>query len=304
LATYPLRPAKWLVEREMTPPGQEEIELLARAVLDALEDEHREAVIKCLYIWSAVQAGTFSTSAEAVELLQPYPNDPKTRAKADSVVRSMWGAHKGLLVHENESHFAEALKWAKVFWGANSTTTRCMRRREVEADEHDLEEGAVDTPIDATSSGESLAVGTPPEGGARLRQLAINLFASYVEALETSPARLYNRGPQEVHSGLVARAGRDVITALGAPDLWCMEHGAHIIRALVEVRIYIQWMAQQDPSIYRAFQEYGAGKAKLYAQIMDELPEGAKRPDFEASDPGSAEDRCSSPHPLPGAGRG
>lgn len=37
----------------------------------------------------------------------------------------------------------------------------------------------------------------------------------------------------------------------------------------------------QDPSIYRAFQEYGAGKAKLYARIMDELPEEARRPDFE-----------------------
>ena len=82
-------------------------------------------------------------------------------------------------------------------------------------------------------------------------------------------------------SGLVARAGRDVIAALGAPDLWCMEHGAHIARVLVEVRIYIQWMAQQDPSIYRAFQDYGAGKAKLYAQIMDELPPEARRPDFE-----------------------
>ena len=78
------------------------------------------------------------------------------------------------------------------------------------------------------------------------------MFSSY--------ARLYDREQQEVHAGLVARAGRDVTTALGAPDLWCMEHGAHIIRALVEIRIYIQGMARQDPSIYRAFKEYGAGK--------------------------------------------
>jgi hypothetical protein len=60
-----------------------------------------------------------------------------------------------------------------------------------------------------------------------------------------------------------------------------MEHGAHVIRALVEVRIYIQWMARQDPSVYRAFQEYGSGKAKLYARIMDELPEEARRPDLQ-----------------------
>ena len=281
LASYPLRPAEWLVDREMTPPGQEEIDLLARAVLGVLKDGHREAVIKCLHIWSAVQAGTFTTSAETVELLQRYPADPRTRAKADSVVRALWGAQKGLLLHENKRHFADAIKWAKVFWGANSMTTRCMRRREVEADEHDRKEGAMETPSDATSRGDAAAPGAPPERGAHLRQLAMDLLTSYVEALEMSPARLYDREPQEVHSGLVARAGRDVITALGAPDLWCMEHGAHIIRALVEVRIYLQWMAQQDPSIYRAFQAYGAGKAKLYAQIMDELSEEARRPDFE-----------------------
>jgi Family of unknown function (DUF5677) len=281
LASYPLRPAEWLVDRAMTPPDQEEIDLLARAVLGVLKDGHREAVIKCLHIWSAVQAGTFSASAETIELLRRYPTDPRTRAQADSAVRAIWGTRKGLLLHENESYFADAIKWAKVFWGANSMTTRCMRRREVEADEHDPKEGAVETPSDATSRGEAAAPGALPERGAHLRQLAMDLLASYVEALEMSPARLHDREPQEVHSGLVARAGRDVITALGAPDLWCMEHGAHIIRALVEVRIYLQWMAQQDPSIYRAFQEYGAGKAKLYARIMDELPDEARQPDFE-----------------------
>lgn len=281
LASYPLRPAEWLVDREMTPPDQEEIDLLARAVVGVLKDGHREAVIKCLHIWSAVQAGTFSASAETIELLRRYPTDPRTRAQADSIVRAMWGARKGRLLYENESYFADAIKWARVFWGANSMTTRCMRRREVEADEHDPKDGAVETPSDATSRGEVAAPGAVPERGAHLRQLAIDLLASYVEALEMSPARLYDREPQEVHSGLVARAGRDVITALGAPDLWCMEHGAHIIRVLVEVRIYLQWMAQQDPSIYRTFQEYGAGKAKLYARIIDELPDEARRPDFE-----------------------
>lgn len=281
LASYPLRPAEWLVDREMTSPGREEIDLLARAVLGTLKDGHREAVIKCLYIWSAVQAGTFSTSAEMIDLLRLYPNDPKTRDKADSAVRSMWGAHKVLLVHEDEGHFANAIKWAKAFWGANSMTSRCMRRREFDADESDIEEGIMDLPTDTASNGEESTPAAVPDEGAHLRQLAIDLLSSYVEALETSPAHLYDREQQEVHSGLIARAGRDVITALGARDLWCMEHGAHIIRALVEIRIYIQWMGRQDPTIYRAFQEYGAGKAKLYARIMDELPEEARRPDFE-----------------------
>nr|WP_191910385.1 DUF5677 domain-containing protein [Microbispora cellulosiformans] len=281
LASYPLRPAEWLVDRAMTPPGQEEIDVLARAVLGVLKDEHREAVIKCLYIWSAVQAGTFSASAETIELLRAYPNDFETRGKADSAVRSMWGAHKGLLVHEDKSHFANAIRWAKVFWGANSMTSRCMRRSEFDADEPGIQESTVNLRTGTASNGEEPAPTGVPAEGAHLRQLAMDLLSSYVEALETSPARLYDREQQEVHAGLVARAGRDVIAALGAPDLWCMEHGAHIIRVLVEIRIYIQWMARQDPSIYRAFQEYGAGKAKLYARIMDELPEEARRPAFE-----------------------
>lgn len=81
----------------------------------------------------------------------------------------------------------------------------------------------------------------------------------------------------------MTRAGREVITVLGTPDLWCMEHGSHVVRVLVEVRIYLQWMAKQEPSIYRQFQEYGAGKAKLYARIMDELPPEGRQPGFEGA---------------------
>jgi hypothetical protein len=281
LASYPLRPAEWFVDRDLIPSGREEIDLLARALLAVLKDGHREAVIKCLYVWSAVQAGTFSSSAEVIDLLRIYPSDPDTRGKADSVLRAMWGARKSLLIREDADRFAGAVKWAKVFWGANSITTRCARRRDFVKDNSKAKEEFMDLPVDAASNGgESVLVAMPDEG-AHLQRLAMDLLSSYVEALETSPARLYDQEPQEVHSGLVSRVGRDVIVALGAPSLWCMEHGAHVVRVLVEVRIYIQWMAQQDSSIYRAFQEYGAGKAKLYARIMEEIPEEARQPDFE-----------------------
>jgi Family of unknown function (DUF5677) len=101
----------------------------------------------------------------------------------------------------------------------------------------------------------------------------MDLTSSYVEALETSPARLYDQERQEVHSGLVARASRDVVTVLGAPDLWCLEHGAHIGRMLIETRIYLQWMNTQASDIYRKYQDYGAGKAKLYSRLLSELPQ-------------------------------
>lgn len=281
LSSYPLRPAEWLIDREMALPSPGDLELIARAVLGVLTDGHREAVIKCLYIWSAVQAGSFSASGETIELLKSYPNDPKTRGMADTAIRAMWGARKGKLTHEDKGHFATAIRWARVFWGANSMTSGCMRNKEFEAAESDVEEGVMELPADTRSNGEEPAPAAIPDEGAHLRRLAMDLFSSYVEALETSPARLHDREQQEVHSGLVARAARDVITALGAPDLWCMEHGSHITRMLVETRIYVQWMARQDASIYRVFQEYGAGKAKLYARIMDELPQEARQSDFD-----------------------
>lgn len=283
LDSYPRRPARWLTGRETASPGHDEIDLLGRAVLDVLRDGHREAVIKCLPVWSAVQAGTFVSDSETIELLKPYPGDPGTRARADSSIRALWGAHRELMLHQDQDCFEDAIQWAKVFWGANSMYTRCARRSEAGEGVHDQEEDAAVTPGEAVPHGEVVAPGTMPEEGIHLRRLAMDLLSSYVEALETSCARLYDCERQEVVSGLVARAARDVIAALGAPDLWCMEHGAHITRMLVEVRIYIQWMARQDPSIYRAFQDYGAGKAKLYARIMDELPSEARRPDFETA---------------------
>jgi hypothetical protein len=284
LASYPHRPAGWLTNREERPPGQDETDVLAQAVLGVLTDGHHEAVIKCLRIWSTVQAGTFRCDAATIDLFKRYPDDPGTRAKADSVIRATWGAHKAALIeNEGESRFADAVRWARVFWGANSMFTQCMRRGEAGGGEGGDGEDTAVQPGEGAPEGEAAGPGLMPDDGAHLRRLAMDLLSSFMEALETSPARLYDRERQEVVSGLVARAGRDVIAALGAPDLWCMEHGAHVARVLVEVRIYIQWMARQDLSIYRIFQDYGAGKAKLYAKILDELPPEARRPDFEAA---------------------
>ena len=122
-----------------------------------------------------------------------------------------------------------------------------------------------------------------PEDGKNLRRFTIDMLSSFIEALETAPAHLYSNERQEVVSGLIVRAGRDLIAVLGAPDLWCLEHGAHIGRMLVETKIYLHWMAQQDPGIYRQYQEYGAGKAKLYSRIADELPDEARTAGFRES---------------------
>lgn len=280
LSTYPERPAAWLTDREVTSPDQDDVDLIAASLLGVLSDGHREALIKCLQIWSAVQAGTFTSDQRIIDLLKNYPNDPGTRSQADSIVRASWGAMKGSLLHEDEKRFDDSIKWARVFWGVNSMTTRCRRKRELDDEPRDgLDEESEATPIVTGERPQSGPVATgvedvDPDGKHNVRQTAMDLMSSYVEAIETSPQRLYDQERQEVHAGLVSRAAREVITVLGAPDLWCLEHGAHVGRMLVETRIQLAWMAAQDPSVYRNYQDYGAGKAKLYARILKDLPEG------------------------------
>lgn len=287
LALYPFRPAPWLTgDLTVDGPSQDDLDLLADALLSVMKSGHREALIKCLRTWSTVQAGTFRADLQMIELLKDYPTNTGKRAAADTTIRAQWGAHRALLASEDPDFYSDTTKCARVFWGMNSMTTMCVRKREITS-ENDMTAEPVDADplnegIAATDSDET-APATIPEDGAHLRRLTMDLMSSFVEALETAPARLYENERQEVVSGLVSRAGRELVAVLSAPDLWCLEHGAHVGRMLVEVKIYLRWMAQQDPSIYRQFQAYGAGKAKLYARIVDELPAEARTPGFNES---------------------
>jgi len=269
LSSYPYRPAEWLSKHVIEPPRQAEIDRLAAAVFGAVGNYHRAALIKCMCVWASVQADTFSSSQETIELLKNYPNDLSTRDQADTAVSAIWSALRALRLSEDAHCLDEAVGWAKVFWGANSMTTSCRRERDVSADEPDSDLPQ-DAALTAATSNGGPSVGLAP---ADFQQRAMDLVSSYVEAVESSPSRLYDPEREEVHLGLVARAGREVITALGLEPLWCSEHGSHIGRLLAENRILLEWMAAQDQGqIYRQFQDYGAGKAKLYSRLAVELP--------------------------------
>lgn len=296
LNAFPQRPAAWLSESEQSTPRLEDLQLLSKAVREAVADGHRDAVLKCLQIWAAVQAGTFRSDKMTLELLKLYPVDASSRSQTDTVVRSSWGATRGAMLARDEHCFDASLQWARTFWDFNSMTTQCVRKRDLEARKSAQAMGASDemeeeiVPV-ADSETDPLDISTftvdadndqswisqvPETIGVQpkdLRQRAMDMMQSFVEALETGrPFRLYDPSPQEVHAGLVARAAREVITALGAPDLWCTEHGSQVGRVVVESRIVLAWMSTQDDDIYRAYKDFGAGKAKLYSRIAQEMP--------------------------------
>ncbi len=259
LSSYPNRPAQWLTgSASIHPMDEDSWRLTAAALLDVLRDGHREALIKCLPIWSAVQAGTFRAGEDLIDLLRDYPTNSTRRSKADTNVRAAWGARKLSQLQQEPDRYTAALEWARDFWGFNSMTSRCIREEDQDGQ---------------ASEGSSAPATLEAADGSHLRGLALDLLSSYVEALDKSPKDLHRPARYEVHAGLVMRVGTEVVTALGHPDMWCLEHSAHIVRALTETRIVLHWMAMQDAEIYEQFQAYGQGKAKLFAKIAHEIPQ-------------------------------
>ena len=57
------------------------------------------------------------SSAETIELLRRYPNDPRHAIRRIPLC-ARCGSPKALLLKEDEGRFVDAVKWAKIFWGA------------------------------------------------------------------------------------------------------------------------------------------------------------------------------------------
>ena len=54
-------------------------------------DRHGEAIIKCLYIWSRLQASVFSADKDIIDLLRGYPQELDKLSKSDAIIRENWG---------------------------------------------------------------------------------------------------------------------------------------------------------------------------------------------------------------------
>lgn len=267
LSSYPQSPAEWFVG-EFHSPDQADVDLLKLSLEDVLRSAHREALIKCLSVWVGVITSSLSVGQNAVDLLRNYPNEPERHVEADTAISAMWGSMRQLRELGDHDYWKPATDWARVFWGTNSMTTRCVRTRDLDAGRADNDVPDSEDPATNTASSSAL----PATG---FQQRAMDLTSSYIEAIEAAPRRLYDPEREEVNTGLVVRAARAVVNALGNESLWSPETGAHIGRMLVETQILLKWMAAQDQKlIYKQYKDFGAGKAKLYSTLARELPQG------------------------------
>lgn len=210
---------------------------------------------KLLFLRGHAMAGkvTIPAGSDIPDLLGRYPHrlDDDERAKTESTVRAMFGAFWGSLPPERTS-VQEA--WAASFWRKNWTLYDCHAAlpEEPGEEEHDQK---------------------PPWVDARTKALQRvgDLKDRFLEAALAADPDLYAPDRHEVLSGLVNRQIRSVWAMASMPLFWSVEHGAPVIRGVVEARIVARWlMHKDDPSLYERFKDYGRGHLKLHLAHLRE----------------------------------
>lgn len=172
-----------------------------------------------------------------VGLLKPYPNDPVTRASADSMIRAAWATERNVKLLRDPTRFDTTAQWAEVFWGINSATTRCVRRRET----------GHSSPDQTSTSGGRHSESTA-DGSERLRRTATAAMSSYAEALEATPALAMEQCRNILHRGhLIPNLDPPPVGDIGLATSW-----VHGLQALIDLSREIlgvdETTATDDPS--------------------------------------------------------
>ena len=283
LRQYADLPGRWALvdpfeDREETHDLGGDLGSVATTIHRVVRDGHFESMVKFMGVaWDAV-TGQLSTSQETVRYLRGYPNDAAIVSAADTVIRAMFGARNGADIQNDPQLQVERVSWAQSFWNQNWAATPCLfppsrpdPPPETTVGDVLSDDGGSGSPITATpSSGDA----SDDEVSALTSSVLERLNAFLGDVTQSDfPVDLYRPARHEVLCGIVTRTARSVLAVLEAPQMWCSEHGAGIIRQLAETEIVMTWMASQATDVYERYQAYGTGKAKLQRRRMSELAE-------------------------------
>jgi len=257
LVMYPTLPGRWLIEPRLQDGTDTESESaerrLASVVTSSFDGQGDVASrVKALVFRQSLKSGKLHFDLEGPTRLaiEGYPdrNDPGLNRLAESTFRAMFQVLE-----------PEGSDWAAAFWRANWSLYSCNEQ---------VDERRPDV-VDADSE-EALAT------RAQLRSRSEQLWRGFLDTAARADPDLYVPDRHEVLTGIVGRSLRLVRTITGYPPMWTMEHGAPVLRAVVEARIALAWMEQsQKKDVYKLFKDYGIGRMKLYKLHLEELVDEA-----------------------------
>ncbi|MBD7999550.1 DUF5677 domain-containing protein [Oerskovia gallyi] len=280
MANYQDLPGAWILDgwRGHEEPVSREPpeEFLRRTTIAAWHGQNDVATrAKVLYTRAFMQAGkvSFGENVTFLHMLTRYPNE-LTRDECRQVeasMRAMFGVLWGST--GTNGYSADIQCWAVSFWRSNWRLYACQKETE-----------AADEPADARIGEEGPATDESenPEAGWRVAQRAWaerlgEIHQRFLDAHQAADPDLYIPDRNEVLTGIAHRHLRATELMIQFPGLWSAEHGASIVRSLIEGRIIQKWLVHKDdPDLFTKFKDYGRGHLKLQVlhlrEFRDNLP--------------------------------
>lgn len=286
LGMYPEAPGSWLLQpwfdRGLSIDPEKAERTLNRLLVEAGPRQGSLATwAKALFCRRYLAAGrTHLPSKEMWNLYTgwPYHDEEDDNRHAESGYRAMYSA----LSSFDQAPLSARREWARIFWRSNWKIYACHWP----TDDFLADLAAAD--IGKQSNGAPAEPGEEPNAGGPERSSAASwretlvlaretvegLRADFHQLAETTDPDLYSPDRYEVLTGLVGRVLRYLGVFSGYPPLWTMEHGAPLLRTLIETRIVFRYIVQSDDvEVFSRFKAYGMGKLKLlklhYEDVID-----------------------------------
>lgn len=266
LGMYPSAPGRWIIQPwldagmridpESARRGLEEVTAAAMGGQNPVATRAKASVFR-----QYVHAGRISMPSELrdewrdVIVRYPMKTTPEETSKVETFIRASFGAMEGAR-EEKESGGEGSSAWPQTFWRSNWSLFPCRRHEAPRAQ-----------PI--LSDDHEAAV----ESAYREMKADIKaLHGRFLQLADTTDPDIFNPDRYEVLTGIVARVLRYLNVYIGYPALWTMEHGAPLLRSVVEARIIIRYLAvaDVDSDIFRRFKAYGMGRLKLLKLHFEE----------------------------------
>jgi hypothetical protein len=266
LGMYPNTPGRWLIQPRLDAGLSIDPEIARRGlapVVAASLDGHDPLATraKAVVFRQLVEAGRLSLPGELVDELRdeilryPMRTTAEETAKIESFIRATFGAIESLTEVSGEADRVQEA-WARAFWRANWRLFPCGRREAPRAipplgeDAKEAAKSAIQEVI------------------AEVR----TLHERFVRLADVTDPDLYDPDRCEVLTGIVARVLRYLNVYVSYPSLWTMEHGAPLLRTVVEARIVVRYLAHAEPGtdLFHRFKAYGMGRLKLLKLHFEE----------------------------------
>jgi hypothetical protein len=274
LGMYPAAPGRWLIEpwinEGLTIDRETAQRFLNNVLLESIHGQARvptraKAVVYARWCKAGRVRFAFEGADEIIELLVRYP-DNLTKDELDHADAFIRASFLGLSkTFEQDAAPSPGKLWAQEFWRSNWHLYPCVNDDAVPG---------VPSSRDEIANARALYV-----------EDVQKLHEAFLATARQSDPDLFEPDRYEVLTGITLRALRLIHAGASTPILWSGEHGAPLLRSLIEALIVLRWLIKrEDPELYTSFKEYGRGHLKLLKLHLEEYADSLDEPDEDLQD--------------------